>query len=158
MNDNKQMKRKDRRFFFSGNTMTCKWMNNRSVELLSAALEGMNDILSVQRREKDSKTKSLVPCPKVVKFYNNSMGGIDLMDQRTVAYRLDRKLSVRFYLRIFFDLMNIACVNSYLIYNMKHSNKMSLLDYKIVVAKNLIQYHQGRKRAVPMSRASKRKN
>ena len=119
--------------------------------LLSSALEGMNYILSVQRREKGSKIKSSVPCPKVARLYNNSMGGIDLREQRTAA-------SVRFYLHIFFDLMDVICVNSYLIYNMKHPNKLSLLDYKIVVAKNLIQYHQGRKRAVPMSRPSKRKN
>ena len=31
------------------------------------------------------------------------------MDQRTAAYRLERKPSVRFYLRIFFDLMDIIC-------------------------------------------------
>ena len=86
------------------------------------------------------------------------MCGVDLMNQRTAAYRLDRKSSIRFYLRIFFDLMDIPCVNSYLIYNMKHPNKLSLLDYKTVVAKNLIQYHQDWKRAVPMSRPSKRKN
>ena len=98
-------------------------------------------MLSVQRRENGSKTKFLAPCPKVVKLYNSGMGGIDLMDQRTAAYRLDRKSSVRFYLRIFFDLMDIACANSYLIYNMLHPNKLSLLDYKIVVSKNLIQYH-----------------
>ena len=66
--------------------MACKWMDNRSVLLLSSALKGMNDILSVQRREKGLKTKSLVPCPKVVKLYNSSMVGVDLMDQRTVAY------------------------------------------------------------------------
>ena len=40
---------------------------------------------------------------------------------------------------------------------MNHPNKLSLLDYKIVV-KNLIQYHRGWKRAVPMPRPSKRKN
>ena len=38
---------------------------------------------------------------------------------------------------------------------MKHPNKFSLLDYKITVAKNLIQYHQGQKMAVLMSRSSK---
>ena len=86
------------------------------------------------------------------------MGGVDPMDQRTAAYRLDRKLSVRSYLRIFFDLIDIACVNSYLTYNMRHPNKLPLLDCKIVAAKTLIQQHQGRKRAVPMSRPSKRKN
>ena len=158
MIDNKQMKRGDCEFLFSGNTMACKWMDNRSVLLLSSALEGMNDTLSAQRREKGSKTKSSVPYPKVVKLYNSGMGGVALMDQRTAPYRLDQKSSVRFYFHIFFDLMDITCVNSYLIYRMKHPNKLSLLDYKIVVAKNLIQYRQDRKRAVPMSRPSKRKN
>ena len=118
----------------------------------------MNVILSVQRREKSPKTKSSVPCPNVVKFCNSGMGGVDLMDQHTTEYRLDRISSVRFYLHIFFDLMNIACANSYLIYNMKHPRKLSLLNYKIVIAKNLIQYHLGRKRPVPMSRPSKRNN
>ena len=38
--------------------------------------------------------------------------------ERIAAYRLDRKSSVRFCLRIFFDLIDMACANSYLIYNM----------------------------------------
>ena len=158
MIDDKQMKRRDCEFLFSGNTMACKWVDNWSVLFLSSALEGMNDTLSVQRREKGSKTKSLVSCPKIGKFYNSGMGGVDLMDQHTATYRVDRKSSVRFYLCIFFDLIDIACVNSYLIYNMKHPKKLSLLDYKIVVTENLIQYPEGWKRAVLMSRSSKRKN
>ena len=108
MNDDKQMKGADCKFLFSGNKMACKWMDNQLVLILSSALERMNDILSVQRRERGSKTKSSVPCPKVVKVYNSSMGTVDLMDQRTAAYCLDRKSSVRFYLRIFFDLMLIV--------------------------------------------------
>ena len=79
MIDHKQIKRGDCEFLFSGNTMACKWMDNRSVLLLSSALEGMNDTLSAQRREKGSKTKSSVPYPKVVKLYNSGMGGVDLM-------------------------------------------------------------------------------
>ena len=47
MIDDKQMKRGDCEFLFSGNTMAYKWMDNLSVPLLSSALEGMNDILSV---------------------------------------------------------------------------------------------------------------
>ena len=90
-------------------------MNNWPVLLLSSALEGMNDILSAQRRENGSKTKSSVPFPNVVKLYNSGMSGLDLKHQHTAAYRLDRKSSVRLYLHIFFDLMDIPCVNSYLI-------------------------------------------
>ena len=127
-------------------------MDNRSVLFLLSALEEINDILSVQRREKGSNTNSLVPCLKVGKLYNSGMGGVDFMDQRNAAYRLDRKSSVRFYLHNFFDLMDIACVNSYLIYNMNNPKKLHLLP------KNLIQYHQDWKRVVPMSRPSKKKN
>ena len=93
--------------------MACKWMDNQSVLLLSSAREeGMNEISSVQRREKGLKTKSSVPCPKVFKLYNSDMGVVDLMDQRTAAYCLERKSSVRFYLRVFFVLMDFACDNS----------------------------------------------
>ena len=120
--------RGDCEFIFSGNKMACKRMDNWSVLLLSFVFEGMNDILSVQRREKGSMTKSSVPCPKFVKLYNSSMSGVDVMDQRIATYRLDRKSSVRFYRRIFFELMDILCVNSYLIYNMKHPNKLFLLN------------------------------
>ena len=133
-------------------------MDNPSVLLSSSVLQGMNDILSVQRREKSSKIKFLVPRPKVVKPYNSGMGEVDLMDQRTAAYRLDQKSSARYYLRIFFDLMDIACVSSYLIYNIKHPNELPLLDHMIVVEENLIQYYQGWTRAAPTSRQSKRKN
>ena len=102
-------------------------------------------------------TKSAIPCPTVVKLCNNGMGGIDLMDQQTAAYQLDRKSSVRFCLRIFFDLLDIACVNSFLVYNMKHPKQLIFLDCKIVIAKNLIRWHQSRQRDVPLSRPSKRK-
>ena len=132
-------------------------MYNRLVLLLSFALEGMNEILSVQTKEKGSKTRSLVPRPMVIKVYNSDIGGVNLMDQHTAAYYLDRNSSVKFCLCIFFDLMDIACANSYLIYNMKHPNKLFLLDYKIVDGRNLIQYHEGWKKAVPMLRPSKRK-
>ena len=80
-------------------------MDNRSVLLLSSALESIDDVSSVQRREKGSATKSAIPCPTVVKLYNSGMGEVNLMDQQTAAYQLDRKSSVRFHLRIFFDLL-----------------------------------------------------
>ena len=93
--DNELMERGGCEFLFSGNTIACKCMDSWSLLLLSSPLEGMNG-RSVWRRETGSKTKSLVPCPKFVKFYNSSMGGVDLMDQCTAAFCLDQKSSVRF--------------------------------------------------------------
>ena len=73
-------------------------MDNWCVLLASTALEGMDVVLSVQSREKTSVTKSAIPCPTLVKLNNNGRGRFDLIDQRTAAYQLDRKSSVRFYL------------------------------------------------------------
>ena len=73
-------------------------MDNWCVLLASTELEGMDDVLSVQSREKTSVTKSAISCPTLVKLNNNGRGRFDLIDQRTAAYQLDRKSSVRFYL------------------------------------------------------------
>ena len=64
------------------------------------------------------------------------------MGQPTAAYWLDCKSSVRFYQCIFFDLLDIACVNSFLVYNMKHPKQLTLPNYKIVLAKNFIRWQQ----------------
>ena len=133
--------------------MACKWIDNRSVLFYHLSLKEWMTYCQSRGEKRVAR-----PNLGFAWICNSVMGGVDLMDQCTAAYRLDRKSSVRFYLCIFFDLMDIACVNSYFIYNMKHPNKLFLLDYKIVAAKNLIQYLQGRKRAVPMSRPSEKKN
>ena len=85
------------------------------------------------------------------------MGGVDLMDQKTAAYRLDRKSKFRFYLRIFFDLMDVALVNSHIVYQSIGGSKLSLLDFKIVVAQNLIGKYTNRQRSFPQNRPSKRR-
>ena len=48
-------------------------------------------------------------------MYNASMGGVDVIDQKTAAYQLNRKSKFRFYLRMFFDLIDIAIVNSHIV-------------------------------------------
>ena len=93
----------------------------------------MDDASSVQRRKKGSATKSAIPCPTIVKLYNNCLIAVDLMDQWTAAYQLDPKSSVCFYLRIFYG---------FLVSNMKHLKQLTLTDCKLVMAKNLIRWHQ----------------
>ena len=72
------------------------------------------------------------------------------------VYWLDRKNKFRFYLRIFFDLINIAIVNSHILYT-KLDNSVFLLDFEIVVAKSFIGRYNNRQRSFPLSRTSKRK-
>ena len=48
--------------------------------------------------------------------------------KKKVAYQLNHKSKFRFYLRMFFNLIDIAIVNSRIVY-MKLGNSISLLDF-----------------------------
>ena len=146
------MKKGDCDFLFSGNTMACEWIANQPVLLLSRAIEKMNDILSVQRRKKGSKTKS---CLRLSSFKIVTLVELILWIS-VLPHIVWNENHLLDFISAFSLTWWISYVNSYLIYNMKHRSKLYLLDYKIVVAKNLIQYIQDWKRAVfPLS---KRKN
>ena len=77
----------------------------------------MDGTSNVMRRTKGSATKTPVSCPNIIKMYNASMGDVDVIDQKAAAYRLDRKNKLIFYLRMFFDLIDIAIVNSHIVYD-----------------------------------------
>ena len=106
---------------------------------------------------KGSANKMPINCPNLVKLYNNGMGGVDIMDQKAAAYRLDRKSKFRFYLRIFFDLMDVALVNSFISFEALGRTGLEFLDFKIVVAKALIGRYVSRKISFPETRPSKRR-
>ena len=56
------------------------------------------------------------------------MGGVDTMDQKTAAFRDDSQTKYRFYLGMFFDLIDVALVNSYIVC-MKLGHDISLLNF-----------------------------
>ena len=87
------------------------------------------------------------------------MSGVDLIDQTASADRLDRKLTTRFYLHIHFDLIDVACANSYIVYNMIHPNDLTLLNFKTIVSKYLIGRYTSQDREPPDGKtSSKRKH
>jgi hypothetical protein len=70
------------------------------------------------------------------------MGGVDLHDMLVQLYRTNIK-NRRFYLRIIFRLINMACVNAWLWYS-RHSNQKNekyrqLLDFVCDIAAGLLK-------------------
>ena len=55
------------------------------------------------------------------------MGGVDLCDQMTVSYEVDRRNKVRFYLGVFFDYMDISVVNSTTVYDKSPINRCNVI-------------------------------
>ena len=90
-----------------------------------------------------------VSCTDVIKLYKKGIGGVELVDQRSSAYHLDRKFFIRFHLRIFFDLMDVAGTNSDIADNMLHPDNLTLLNFNIAVATYMIGSYTSKKRAAP---------
>ena len=158
MTADRKMRRVDHDCMYSDKIACCKWFDRGSVLMLFSNIEGMSTTSTILCRQKGSASKILVPCPDVIKMYNQGIGGVDLIDQRTAAYHLDRKSRVRFYLRIFFDLMDIAYANSFVVYNMLYPNDLTLLDFKTIIATYLIGRYTSRSRAPSYGKTgSKRK-
>ena len=45
------------------------------------------------------------------------MGGVDLMDQNKVTYQFKHRSKFKYYLRVVFDMFDIAIVNSHIIFS-----------------------------------------
>jgi hypothetical protein len=152
----KEMKRGDMDTM-TANGITCvKWMDNRSVTLLSNFLPcSKHDVTHVLRRKAGCAEKLRVPCPTIVTTYNKYMGGVDLMDQKKVSYETDRKSKIKYYLRIFFDLLDIAVNNSHCVYvqvneERNSENKSTTpLQYRQMIARGLIGRYSNRQRTAP---------
>ena len=92
----------------------------------------------MQRKLKGSSSKIPVNCRNPIKLYKTKMGGVDLMDQLKPAYQLDQKSMFRFYLRLFFDLFDVALVNSFIVYKKLENKDLILKEFKIYIALKFI--------------------
>ena len=132
-----------------------KWMDNKPVHMLSNFLSA-HPLHEVKQRKKGSKEHEKVGCPNVVKQYNTYMGGIDLMDQKKVTYQFKHRSKFKYYLRVVFDMFDIAIVNSHIIYSKLASSTddtqaIDSKTFRRIVARSLIGNFNCRKRAIPSS-------
>ena len=156
LKQDKQMKRGEHDWQACQSLSATKWMDNKSVILLSN-YHDPRSVRDIDRRVKGSKEKVKISCPTVIHEYNQHMGGVDLCDQMKVSYQVDRRSKFRFYLRIFFDFLDIGVVNSKIIYDKMDSTiGMSAMDFCFSLARSLIGKFSNRKRTVPVHRPSKK--
>lgn len=74
----------------------------------------------------------------MIKFYREVMGGVDRADQMSGLYELDRK-STKWWKKIFYRLLMMSLVNSWVIYSQLGRKQTPFIDYLINVAENLIE-------------------
>ncbi|GBM86783.1 PiggyBac transposable element-derived protein 3 [Araneus ventricosus] len=127
-----------------------KWKDNRCVFFLSN-YHG-TEVCKIQRKQKDGSIMD-IPAPTIVRDYNRHMGGVDKSDMLKSLYDRDRKAK-KWWHRLFFGIIEIAMVNSYICYS-DIQDKIPLLEYKRRVTQGLITMSKvsSKKRGRPRSDA-----
>lgn len=128
---------------YGGVDMTAiSWKDNKQVVLLSTYV-GADPVGVIERFDKKMKKRVPVTCPKIIREYNAHMGGVDLMDSHLGRYKI-RVKTKKWYLRIFYHLLDITIINSWILYRKVHHKQgfsdkdlMSLMDFRSELAETL---------------------
>jgi hypothetical protein len=91
-----------------------KWVDSQCVNLGSSYCAD-EPVETIQRYDKQTRQKQPVSCPRIIKQYNKKMGGVDKADMLIALYRVGRK-SHKWYMNIFFQLLDVALNNAWLIH------------------------------------------
>ena len=142
---NKSLERGAHRSKILDNDVQCLvWKDKKAMAFIST-ISAPSAETQVSRRNKDG-SRSEISCPNTVKLYNAHMGGVDLFDSRRKTYSCSRK-SKKWWLRLFYFLLDTAVTNSYVIYKETPGTKpLTLKDYTIAIADEMMSIFSSRKR------------
>lgn len=119
-----------------GKVLALKWKDKKDVSVLSTVHNASMVEVGVKRkRSEENATKKK---PAVVIDYNDTMGGVDRVDQHLADYPLPRKRGKKYYVKIFFHLVEQALWNSYQLY-LKCNGKKTAFCYRLEVIRRLVQ-------------------
>lgn len=80
-------------------------------------------------------------CPDAILTYREIMGGVDRSDQMATLYEPDRK-SLKWWIKVFYRLLMMAVVNSWIIYKDNNKKDIPLIKYVIVLSEEMIKHDQ----------------
>lgn len=113
-----------------------KWKDRKGVLFLSNH-HNPTILGTVSRKMKDGSTEE-ISCPILVKDYNSNMGFVDKMDMLKSIYEVSRK-SKKWWHRIFFYFLDIALVNSFILFKKRSEGKtLNLKIFRLSVILGLI--------------------
>lgn len=131
------------------------WKDNKLVTMLSTFV-GTHPQHEVQRFDRKQRKTVTVLCPHIIFEYNRHMGGVDLLDSIIGRYKI-RLRSKKWYFRLFYHLLDLTVVNSWLLYRrvekQKNNSKyLPLSKFRTQLAESLCRV--GQKSATKRGRPS----
>ena len=123
------------------------WLDKKPVFFIDT-LFGRTAFCTVPRGLPDG-TSIRVDCPEAVKAYNENMGGVDLADQMRRFYTCTHKSSRRWYLRLFWFLLDVAVDNAFILECSLRpaGGRRKSKEFRKELATHLLSRHNSRQRA-----------
>ncbi|XP_047111729.1 piggyBac transposable element-derived protein 4-like [Schistocerca piceifrons] len=118
----------------SSGTLWCKWQDTEEVMLVSNCRS--NDVCTVNKKAKD-ESKLVAECPVALKTYNDLMGGVDLADQMSKLYDLDRK-SDKGWKKAFYKLLLTSAVNAWILKKKIQHKTVQLKHFLVNLTEQMI--------------------
>ena len=119
--------------------LAIKWMDKRAVTALTTIHD--NTSVAVERRNRHAAGGwETVMKPQVIVEYNRYMGGVDHADQLLSYYGFGHR-TVKWWRRAFFFLLDMAVVNSYILYTLQNPDKRRRLSheqFRVTLATDLL--------------------
>lgn len=109
------------------NITVLRWQYTKPVHTVPTYAGAHPDI--VKRYDRKVKERIDVTRPFAIQEYNKFMGGVDMMDRMIAHYPHGFK-NKKWYLRVYFHMLNMAIVNSWLLYKKDVDNIFPLLNFK----------------------------
>lgn len=117
-------------------TIAVRWQDTKDVILMSN-FHGP-EITEVRRKLKTGAVVP-VPAPEIVAFYRHAMGGVDRNDRMVGEHEFERK-STKWWKKVFYRLLKMAIVNSWVIYREKVNRKCSMKNFLIDLSLEMMEY------------------
>ena len=134
------------------NTTALAWQDKRPVIMLST-FHG-SAVQPVQRHSRAGVVQ--IQKPTVIVDYTAKMGAVDRADHLCTSYNFARK-SVKWWRKSFFWLLEVACVNSFILYNINRQQQNLTAVPHITFRRHIIEQLVGNVRA-PVRRRGRPSN
>ena len=105
-----------------------KWMDKRAVTALTT-IHPDREVAVERRSRRAVGGRETVMKPHTIVEYNKYMGGVDVADQLLSYYGFGHR-TVKWWRRAFFFLLDMAVVNSYILYTVKNPDKRRRLTHE----------------------------
>ena len=106
-----RLKKGERAAAFRKKQMIMKWKDKRDVIVISTFHnDSMEDVITRQ---------GVLQKPSVILDYNKNMGGVNRHDGQLQSYKLAQECLKKYYQKMFCCLLNVVCLNAFIIYKKK---------------------------------------